>query len=108
MKTVALAIALTLGAAGTPASAEPGLNTVAIDYADLNLTSSEGRAVLDKRIKKAVRQVCATPWTRSIRAGSASRKCIKNTMKVVAPIRDQVIAQAQAEVVSAELAHKSR
>ncbi|MBV7265526.1 UrcA family protein [Erythrobacter ani] len=107
MKTVALAIALTLGAVGYPAAADPGLNTVAIDYQDLNLTENAGRATLDERIKKAVRQVCSTGWTRSIRAGTVARKCIRETMKAVAPVRDEVIAQARAEAVSAGLAHKS-
>ncbi|GMN02548.1 UrcA family protein [Erythrobacter sp. MTPC3] len=111
MKTLTLAIALTLGMAlgltAFPAAADTGANTVAVPYHDLNLGHAEGRATLDRRIMGAVRKVCNVRWTRSARAATQARECMRETMAQIAPLRARLIAQADAKTVSAELAHKS-
>ena len=67
MKTLAKTLTLAAAAIGlagtaiTPAFAGEGaLRTAQIDVADLDLGTAAGQRTLDKRIEKAVRQVCRT------------------------------------------------
>lgn len=55
MKTPLMAFAASLAMlTAIPASA----GTVTVEHRDLNLSSAEGQAALDKRIDRAARQVC--------------------------------------------------
>lgn len=60
-KTALRALA-TLGLAGaavTPAFAgNIDIRTASVSYADINLGTAKGQTILDRRIEKAVRQVC--------------------------------------------------
>jgi UrcA family protein len=47
----------TLSAATVPALAQD-IQTVVVDYDDLNLNAPSGRATLDARIKSAARRIC--------------------------------------------------
>ena len=70
VRSIALAaaacVAATLSAVvATPAAAAdivvaPATITVRVSYADLNLASAQGRAVLDRRIAGAARNICGT------------------------------------------------
>lgn len=59
-KTALTAASIALVATATPAIAGPmDVPTQKVSYADLDLTSPEGQAVLDRRIDAAARKVCA-------------------------------------------------
>jgi UrcA family protein len=73
------ALALGLVAAGAPAAAETGAS-VAVPYADLNLTSEAGRAALDRRLARAATQVCGgKPDLRRMQERAAFRACLAST-----------------------------
>ena len=56
LASIAAPIGLALAAFATPAAAQ----TISVDvsYADLDLTSPQGQAVLDRRIHSAAREIC--------------------------------------------------
>lgn len=61
MKTLAIASAtLALAFTATPALANTSeVPTVGVEYADLNLSTPEGQARLERRIETAARSVCS-------------------------------------------------
>jgi len=65
---------LNTGVAVTPAAAQTA-DSVTISYADLNLANAAGRAVLDRRIAHAARQVCGQFAPVELRRNSLSRAC---------------------------------
>ena len=68
------AIVLNTGIAASPAAAQT-VDSVTISYADLNLANAAGRAVLDRRIAQAARQVCGEFPPVELRRNSLSRAC---------------------------------
>jgi UrcA family protein len=70
---VAAAAVLALAAA-PPASAQ---ESVAVSVRDLDLTRSEGIAVLDGRLRAASRTVCGAPEREELRAFFARRDCYR-------------------------------
>ena len=72
-----------------PLHAEPA-NRVAVTYADLNLASASGVAVLDRRIARALDTVCSD-YTLFQRA---FRECRARAAALVVPQRDAAIARA--------------
>lgn len=79
--TVAAAVALTAYVA--PAHAEAP--SLAVSYADLDLTSSEGHAELNARIDRAARRVCAAEDPRNLRAVLASNTCYRVALAAAQP-----------------------
>ncbi len=73
----ALFAAFCLTAAVAPAAAEPVSRTVS--YADLNLSSSAGRAVLQTRIKAAARAVCKDEGY-DVAARARETTCVKTAI----------------------------
>ena len=61
-------------AALSPAAAQDA-DGVAVSYADLNLASPAGRAVLDRRIAAAARQVCGNYLITELKWAEMSRAC---------------------------------
>ena len=53
---------------------------LAVSYADLNLDSDAGTAVLYMRLKQAARQVCGDWDTRDLSRGLAATACINKAM----------------------------
>ncbi|MEL7739235.1 UrcA family protein [Citromicrobium bathyomarinum] len=90
--TLALAVALTIG--GSPALADPGENRVAVRYDDLDLRSTAGRTILDRRLDDAIRKVCRSPHSRSVRVASETKACIAQLQEKVAQLRNRIIAEA--------------
>lgn len=72
-RTFALAAALAL----VPASAFAGDRSVEVSYSDLDLSTREGMAQLDKRIDRAAKSVCTNHrmTTGSIRSTSVDEGC---------------------------------
>lgn len=91
LKTI---LAAALVAAAAPAFARDSAHRIAVAYADLNLTTAEGIAELDRRIDRAVDRVCPEaigPYLQEIRAAA---KCRRLTAAAVAAQRDAAIALA--------------
>ncbi|MDJ0641539.1 MAG: UrcA family protein [Erythrobacter sp.] len=96
MKKLVLAFALSLAATASPAMAEgPSMRTVAVQTADLNLQSEQGRAVLDNRLNSAIDKVCAVHRTPGLPAWIRFRKCVEAKKQEVQPLRDAAIARAR-------------
>jgi UrcA family protein len=85
-------LSLTLASAvmvTTPAMANA--KTQEVRHADLDLSSAEGRASLQTRIRQAVKQVCSTPrgWTLADRQDREN--CEAAAYLKVAPTRDRIV-----------------
>ena len=65
MKTILTLAAAAAALTAAPAAAQPSAladsYSVSIAYDDLNLASTKGQRSLDRRIKRAGREVCGTP-----------------------------------------------
>jgi len=70
----ALAV-LALSAVAAPAAAADEQVTVTVGVADLNLAAPAGSAALDSRIDAAVKEVCARPDIRNLKAMTAWEEC---------------------------------
>lgn len=80
MKTYVLALGASL-VMGSPLCAQPdGPRQAAVHVGDLNLSSSEGAAALDRRINRAVESVCSSDDSRNLRQAMAARRCMKHSV----------------------------
>jgi UrcA family protein len=85
-RLVLSAAALACAAIAAPTLAEPV--TLAVPYGDLDLTTQDGRAILDIRLARAARMVCGdVSATRDLLAKRAHRACVAEAR---ANTRDQV------------------
>jgi UrcA family protein len=82
-------------AAANPAHAESG--TRSVSFADLDLNSPTGQAVLDRRIANAIRQVCGRPYPIDLQSRHDAARCRSQTLADVQAQRNDVLAQAQNE-----------
>ena len=82
--SLAVFAALTLVAGpalARPAQADDAPRQAAVSYADLNLSSPDGQAVLVARIHRAAQMVCGgEPDSRDVKAQMAFRGCMKHTV----------------------------
>ncbi len=77
-------------AAISPAMAQ-GAEAVTISYANLNLANAAGRAVLDRRIAAAARQVCGQYLITELKWAEMSRECrVEVTASAQLPGRPQL------------------
>ena len=84
--------------APAPVAAQAGATTgqISIDYRDLNLSTPEGQAVLDQRINKAARSICAADeQTTGTRIPSS--EAVKCVSKAKAQAKTQVAAAIAAQ-----------
>lgn len=99
MTTTKLAAALLAATLSVPASASGPPNaeqqSQTIGFADLDLTTPQGVATLDRRIANAVRSVCGWEDSRDLPAQSAVRECRAKAFADVADEREAVILAAQ-------------
>jgi len=105
MKYILAITAIALcGALAAPVSAQPANGpSVAVSYADLNLSSQSGRSALDGRIDAAIKRVCPDTDPRDLMARASVSACRANALK---GSRDQLAsiygnrgyAQAQVEI----------
>lgn len=70
---IAIATLLAAGTIAAPASAEQP--SVAVSYADLNLTAPAGVTALRHRIEAAAEKVCQKPYSRDLKAVAAWQEC---------------------------------
>ncbi|MGH6786094.1 MAG: UrcA family protein [Novosphingobium sp.] len=64
---------------------------VKVSYADLDLSSSDGKAVLDRRLDRAVSMVCGKGSNATVREQAASRRCRRIATAEIAPQRQLAI-----------------
>lgn len=80
-------------AAANPAHAEGRI----VSYADLNLSSPEGQAVLDRRIATAVRQICGRAYPIDLQSQRQVQRCRSETFADVQAQRNDALAQARSD-----------
>lgn len=73
MKMLLNGLALALLVQTSPAFAQPNVRTV--NYADLDLSRTEGQAALESRLRAAVKQVCGRPGVRNLKEMIERREC---------------------------------
>lgn len=92
IKTTAAALALISAIAAPAVAAEAATKqSAAVTYADLNLASDAGRAVLDRRIEHAVEKVCGRT-TGNAGMDASVRKCQRDTLASARKSRDLAVA----------------
>jgi len=94
----AMAAALT-AAFAMPAMAEPSAPQVSVTYADLDLTTSAGKAELEARVMKAARAVCTPASQTGTRIERPDRDCMTAAK---AQIATAVEARRQRNLAAAE------
>ncbi|MBD2841469.1 UrcA family protein [Erythrobacter rubeus] len=85
------ALALSLAAIPAAVFAAPEEHTIAVSYADLNLATDEGTAILDRRIDNAIEKICGGPAPRDVNAGMKVRRCMAKTKLTVSGQRDLAV-----------------
>lgn len=78
------AAALAVAASAAAAAASAPLS-IGVSYRDLDLSSSEGRQALDKRIAVAARKVCPTVDMHDLRGAMATKACIRIALASAQP-----------------------
>lgn len=73
LRPFVLPLALLAAAVAAQSPAAPA--SVAVSYADLDLSRPAGVAVLDRRLARAADAVCGVPDARDLRAAIATRAC---------------------------------
>jgi UrcA family protein len=82
-KSVVLAAVAAMGLAASGAYADAMANDVpvrTVRYADLNLNTDAGAAILFKRIHNAAEQVCGDAGSRRLGEAAAAKACIDKAM----------------------------
>lgn len=97
---MALVVAATPAMAGDESANRP---TRQVRTSDLNVSTPEGIAALDRRINVAARAICDSPDQSDLRARIAYRKCVAATRQAAQPQRDKLIAQANERQASIAL-----
>lgn len=99
----AAASALILGAsahAGPVKTVEAGngrtVRSVEVKFVDLDLTTQEGAATLETRLRAASRQVCSTGNGTSLREHMAEKACIDQTLASSKRAMVTLVARAEA------------
>jgi UrcA family protein len=88
-------IAASLAAAPSPAVAQPGgPQGIVVRHADLDLTTSAGRATLDLRVLHAARTACGTPSPADPRGRAKAEQCVAEARAAALAQRDTAIAAA--------------
>lgn len=91
----ALAAAIaTSGTVAFPAYAAEGSKVSAVSYADLDLTSADGAASLQRRVERAARDVCTFSGDRSLDGAMEAKACAKVAAARAMPQVELAMAKA--------------
>jgi UrcA family protein len=92
MRTFAYATAAALAAlALAPAQAET--RSVRVSHAGIDLSTSAGQAMLEQRVRTAVRKVCGKTYPLDVKANYRARKCRAETWILSQPQIQQAYRQ---------------
>lgn len=98
----AAAIAVTVTGFSASASAQSRITrTAEVSYADLDLTSADGQRTLDGRIKGAVRKVCGSYDSKSLREAADHGNCMQEAKMSAKRAKVSLIARAEAGTLGA-------
>lgn len=104
LKFITSAALLAAAAAPSLATApQPSLRTVAVDYSDLDLGRTEGRARLERRIEAAIRQVCGDEGVRGLASAAEVSRCIAATRDAARRSMAAAVASAGRQTGEARL-----
>jgi UrcA family protein len=78
--TTTLICTLALSSQLTQAAPPPDVHSIDVPFADLDLTRSEGAAVLYQRIRAAAKRVCASLDARDLASQMRFRGCVETAM----------------------------
>lgn len=78
-------------AATTPAMAD--VKTTSVNYQDLDLSSPQGEARLQTRIKYAVKKVCGSPRAFSLAEKQDLARCEANALAAATPKVERTVAR---------------
>lgn len=93
--TAALAASLV-----TPAMA----GTVDVRTSDLDLSTAQGRAMLDTRVGRAARKVCAAPGVRGVAELARADECRRTALAAAQPHVTALVARADTRLAQARSA----
>lgn len=96
MKKLLILAALTAASFGQPVMAQsaPADASVSVQHKDLDLRTDAGTKKLDRRIWRAVVEVCGTASDYDIKGKNDVRQCRRDTRRVASAQADVVIANA--------------
>lgn len=86
----ALAAAFTSVTAAVGPAVAQDMASVPVVYEDLNLRSSLGQAVLDRRIATAARTACG-PEVKHLMLSASAQDCVEATIAAARPSRDALV-----------------
>jgi UrcA family protein len=95
--SLSLAAAATLASAPTLAQAPTrvdGRPSARVSYAELNLNSRSGMAMLDRRIQRAAKTLCVDERVRDLARASAGRACFAEAIASAQPQVERAVANA--------------
>jgi len=87
--TTMMIFALPLGCQAAHAAPPQGVPTVVVHFADLNLSRSEGAAVLYQRLKGAAETVCAPLDDRDVVRHMSHKACVHSAISTAVAKIDQ-------------------
>jgi UrcA family protein len=112
MKTItamiaAVGIALAAGqATGQPIETKD--NTLAVSFADLDLSTAGGRATLERRVRVAVNTVCPMPELVELLRKRLAKVCRADTMQRAQQQVAQIYSHRQLAAVSVQVGGQGR
>jgi UrcA family protein len=91
---LAVATMLTLAPVSAGAqSQEPGARSLEVEYADLDLASPAGQAVLQKRLRAAASRLCLDHGVHPLREQIAQRRCLSETISAAQPRLAEIVSR---------------
>jgi UrcA family protein len=95
LTTVAALIVAGFAAASASTSARAAdSRPIAVSYADLDLATAKGRAILDRRLLHAARAACGTPSPADLRGRIKLDACVAEVRAAASPRLEAAIALA--------------
>lgn len=90
-KTITIAL-VSASLVSVPAEAQPNPRTEIVGYGDLDLSSPQGIATLDRRLHQAVQNVCGRYFPRDLQSMGDVRQCRRDSWASAQLQRNQAIA----------------
>lgn len=96
MKTLSILSALAVAALGQPALAQnaPARPSVTVSHSDLDLANAKDAKTLDRRIWRAVVEVCGAAPDFDLAGKNDVRQCQRDTLRVASAQTDAIVASA--------------
>ena len=93
-------LATLLAFTATPALAEPAaISTAKVQVADLDLSSPQGQRALDRRLTRAVIEVCGAASDADLSGKNEVRRCRAETLATLSDERNSRIAAASPQPI---------